>query len=154
MRALRSALVAVAALSLALVPGAMSPAAASTITMHNATDTFHDEVPCVGLGNITIVFNSVEHVSANPGGGFHETDTSTGTFTTVLDSGGTSSGHFTVWDNFNTANGVTGEGSFTFNGHVDSGVSAGTHWHENAHFAGSLDPSVPPKVAFDKSHCT
>jgi hypothetical protein len=132
----------------------MSPALADTVTQHQVTQVIQDVVPCVGPATITIVFNTVEHQSTNPGGGFHATDTTTGTFTAVLDAGGVSAGHFTVWDNFNTPDGVTGEGSFTFNGHVSSGVGAGTNWHENAHFVGLLDPTSIPKVAFDKSHCS
>jgi hypothetical protein len=132
----------------------MAPALAATTTQHHATQTFHDAVPCVGEATITIVFNAVQHQSTNPGGGFHETDTMTGTFSAVLDAGGTSSGKFTMWDGFNTADGVTGEGSFTFNGHVSDGVGAGTSWHENAHFVGPVDPTAIPKLAFDKFRCS
>jgi hypothetical protein len=131
----------------------MAPASAATTTQHHATQTFHDAVPCVGEATITIVFNAVQHESTNPGGGFHETDTMTGTFSAVLDAGGTSSGKFTMWDGFNTADGVTGEGSFTFNGHVSDGVGAGTNWHENAHFVGPVEPTAIPKLAFDKFRC-
>jgi hypothetical protein len=131
----------------------IAPALATTTTEHHATETFHDAVPCVGAATITIVFNGVQHESTNPGGGFHETETMTGTLSAVLDAGGASSGKFTIWDNFNTANGVTGEGSFTFNGHVSGGVGAGTHWHENGHFVGPLNPTAIPKLAFDKFRC-
>ncbi|GAA3661203.1 hypothetical protein GCM10022237_21380 [Nocardioides ginsengisoli] len=86
--------------------------------------------------------------------GDHGTFTQTGTFSAVLDQGGTSSGRFTVWGNFNTADGVTGNSTFTFNLTVKSGVGAGTSYHENAHFTGSLDPAVDPKVAFDKTRCS
>jgi hypothetical protein len=128
-------------------------AAAETTTVQGVTETFHDEVPCVGLGDITITYNGVEHESTTPGGGFHATFTQTGTFTAVLDQGGTSSGKFTIWGNFNTADGVTGNSTFTFNARVTSGVGAGTSFHDNAHFNGSLDEATDPKVAFDKFRC-
>ena len=42
----------------------------------------------------------------------------------------------------------------TFNPTIKSGVGAGTSYHENSHFTGSLDPAVDPKVAFDKTRCS
>jgi hypothetical protein len=128
-------------------------AVAVTTTEHGVTETFHDEVPCVGFGIITITYNGVEHESTTPGGGVHATFTQTGTFTAVLDAGGTSAGKFTIWGNFNSADGVTGNSTFTFNAHVTSGVGAGTSAHDNSHFNGSLDGATDPKVAFDKFHC-
>jgi hypothetical protein len=77
--------------------GTAGAVGAETITEHGVTETFHDQVPCVGFGEITTTCNSVEHESTTPGGGFHATFTETGTFTAVLDAGGTSSGKFTIW---------------------------------------------------------
>jgi len=111
-------------------------------------------VACVGPATIAITFDYVVHTSTSPGGVFHETDTTTGTFTAGLDAGGTSSGHFEIWSAFNTADGVTGTGTFAFNGGVTDGVGAGTSWHENAHVTGPVDPAGIPKVAFDKFHCS
>jgi hypothetical protein len=133
--------------------GTVGAAVADTTTEQGVTETFHDEVPCVGVGDITITYNEVEHESATPGGGFHATFTQTGTFSAVLDAGGTTSGKFTIWGNFNTADGVTGNSTFTFNLHVDSGVGAGTSFHENDHFNGPVDEATDPKVAFEKSRC-
>src|SRR5262249_22941358 len=72
-----------------------------TTTEHRATETFHDLVPCIGDGQITITYNAVEHTTENASG-FHATFTQTGTFSAVLDQGGTSAGRFTNWGNFNT----------------------------------------------------
>src|SRR5213592_2024516 len=107
-------LMATACLAGAAFFGLVGPASATTVTEHGVTETFHDEVPCVGFGDITITYNSVEHESTNPGGGVHATFTQTGTFTAVLDQGGTSSGKFTMWGNFNSQDGVTGNSTFTF----------------------------------------
>lgn len=145
--------------ALALLLGVAGTASATgatptTTTTHGVTETFHDEVPCVGFGDITIVYNSVEHQTVTPRGGEHDTFTQTGTFSAVLDAGGTATGKFTIWGNFNTANGVTGNSTFTFNGHVSTGIGAGTNWHDNAHFTGSLDEAIDPIVAFDRFRCS
>jgi spore coat protein U-like protein len=152
MRGMR--LIATACLVAAGTLGMAGTAAAETTTVHGVTETFHDEVPCLGFGEITLTFNAVEHESSTPGGGIHATFTQTGTFTAVLDAGGTSSGKFTNWGNFNTADGVTGNSTFTFNLRVTSGVGAGTSFHENDHFNGALDELTDPKVAFEKSRCS
>jgi len=125
----------------------------STTTVQHATQTFHDVVPCVGLATITITFNAVEHTTTTTTG-FHETSTQTGTFSAVLDDGsGTATGKFTMWDGFNSADGVNGEGTFTFSGHVSTGPGTGTSWHETAHFTGPLAEGSNPKVAFDRFRC-
>src|SRR6266567_469080 len=100
MRALRRA-IAVAALTVAAlgVSGgtAWAQSQPSTTTEHNATGTFHDELPCVGPATITITYNAVEHTTTTATG-FHETSTQTGTFSAVLDDGsGTATGRFTMW---------------------------------------------------------
>jgi hypothetical protein len=138
--------------------GASASALPVTITQHNATDTIHDEVPCVGLGDITITFNSVEHFTVNDNG-FHSTFTQTGTFAAVLDAGGTSAGRFTIWGGFNTdSTGQNANGTFTFSGTVKSGVGAGTKWNSVSHFTGPVDANGEPipslaKVAFDRFRC-
>ena len=143
--------VVVAAASLVSVP-AFGAAQVVTETVHNQTETFHDEVPCVGVGDITITYNGVEHVTETSDG-FHETFTQTGTFSVVLDAGGTSTGRFTIWGGFNTADGINGTGTFTFSGTVRTGVGAGTSWNSVSHFTGALDEATDPKVAFDKFSC-
>jgi hypothetical protein len=131
----------------------------TTTTEHNATETFHDELPCVGLAEITLTYNEVEHVTENSTG-FHFTFTQTGTFSAVLDAGGTSAGRFTIWGGGNSD--LTGEranGTFTFSGTVKSGVGAGTSWNSVMHFTGPIDPATGEpifdlaKVAFDRFSC-
>ena len=134
-------------------------ASADTVTEHHVTESIHDAVPCVGDATITITYNAVEHFSQAANGSLHATFTQTGTFSAVLDAGGTSSGRFTMWGNFNSsADGSMGNTTFTFNGTVKSGVGAGTSWHENMHFTGPFDADGNPqfdlaKVAFDKFTC-
>jgi hypothetical protein len=125
---------------------------------HNATETFHDQVPCVDTGEITITYNEVDHMTENATG-FHATFTQTGTFSAVLDQGGTSSGRFTTWGNFN-ANTTTQQANGTniFSLTVKSGVGAGTHFNEVSHFTGPVDADGNPifslaKVAFDNANC-
>ena len=53
---------------------------------------------------------------------------------------------------------LTGTFTLTFSGTVQSGVGAGTSWHEVSHFTGSLDADGNPqldlaKVAFDRFTC-
>jgi hypothetical protein len=138
--------------------GAWAAANPETTHEHHATETFHDEVPCVGAGVITITYNEVDHMTANANG-FHATFTQTGTFSAVLDQGGTSSGRFTTWGNFNTdTTGQQANGTFIFSLTVKSGVGAGTHFNENAHFTGPVDADGNPifslaKVAFDNARC-
>jgi hypothetical protein len=134
-------------------------AVSETTTEHNATETIHDEVPCVGTGEITITYNEVEHSTENANG-FHATFTQTGTFTAVLDQGGTSSGRFTIWGNINTdPTGQKANGTFTFSLTVKAGVGAGTSFNDVSHFTGPVDlqtmepiPSLA-KVIFDRARC-
>jgi hypothetical protein len=155
MRRLVLALIPVAAL-LVLPVGS---AAADTVIEHNATETMHDALPCVGDATITITYNEVDHFNQAANGSVHGTSTQTGTFSAVMDAGGTSSGRFTVWDGFNhSADGSQVTFTLTFSGTVKSGVGAGTNWNEVMHFTGALDANGEPildltKVAFDKFRC-
>jgi hypothetical protein len=134
-------------------------ASAETVTAHNETETMHDVVPCVGEATITITYNAVEHFSVGANGSVHGTFTQTGTFVAVLDSGGTSSGRFTIWGGFNgIPGGSNGATTFTFSGTVKSGVGAGTTWSEVMHATAPLDADGNPildlaKVAFDNFRC-
>jgi hypothetical protein len=134
-------------------------AAADTVTEHNVTETMHDVLPCVGDATITVTYNAVEHVNQAANGSVHGTATNTGTFSAVLDAGGTSTGRFTVWDGFNhSADGSQVTFTETFSGTVKSGVGAGTNWNSVSHFTGALDADGDPipdlvKVAFDKFRC-
>jgi hypothetical protein len=138
--------------------GAWAAAHPETTTEHNVTETFHDQVPCVGTGEITITYNQVEHITENANG-FHATFTQTGTFSAVLDQGGTSSGRFTIWDGFNTdSTGQRANGTGIFSVTVKSGVGAGTHFNDVFHFTGPVDENGDPifslaKVAFDRANC-
>jgi hypothetical protein len=140
-----------------LVPTAA--ASAETVTAHNETETMHDVVPCGGEATITITYNAVEHFSVGANGSVHGTFTQTGTFVAVLDSGGTSSGRFTIWGGFNgIPGGSNGATTFTFSGTVKSGVGAGTTWSEVMHATAPLDADGNPildlaKVAFDNFRC-
>ncbi len=160
MRRLSLALGAATLLAASFLAPASALAAANpeTTIEHNATETFHDQVPCVGDGQITITYNEVDHTTENANG-FHATFTQTGTFSAVLDQGGTSSGRFTNWGGFNTdTTGQQANGTFTFSLTVKSGVGAGTHYNETAHFTGPVDADGNPifslaKVAFDRANC-
>jgi hypothetical protein len=137
----------------------VAAASADTVTEHHATETIHDVLPCVGDATITLTYNAVTHEDQAANGSFHGTFTMTGTFSAVLDAGGTSSGRFTIWGGFNaSADGSMGTTTFTFNGTVKSGVGAGTSWHEVMHFTGPFDADGNPlfdlaKVAFDRFSC-
>lgn len=157
----RIALLAALVAALVLPTGAASagPAQPSTETSHRVTETFHDEVPCVGVGEITITYNSVVHFSQNDNG-MHFTFTQTGTFSAVLDAGGTSAGRFTIWGGGNSdSTGERANGTFTFSGTVKSGVGAGTKWNSVSHFTGPIDPATGEpildlaKVAFERFRC-
>jgi hypothetical protein len=148
-----------AALVLSAGAASAAPAQPVTTTEHHATETFYDELPCVGFGDITIAYNEVGHVSQNDTG-IHFTFTQTGTFSAALDSGGTSSGRFTIWGGGNSD--LTGEranSTFTFSGTVRSGEGAGTNWNAVSHFTGPVDPATGEpifdlaKVAFDRFTC-
>ena len=147
------------AIAMSLAPAAAWAADTETTHEHNVTETFHDEVPCVGTGEITLTYNEVEHATENANG-FHATFTQTGTFTAVLDQGGTSSGRFTIWGNINTdPTGQQANGTFIFSLTVKSGVGAGTSFNDVFHFTGPVDlqteEPIPDlaKVIFDRARC-
>src|SRR4051794_4999090 len=103
-------------------------AAADTVTGHRITETMHDVLPCVGEATITVTYNAVVHESQAADGSLHGTATNTGTFSAVMDAGGTSSGRFTVRDGFNQVSPHLRTFTLTFSGTVQSGVGAGTIW--------------------------
>jgi hypothetical protein len=150
-------LVLLSAAALLVLPA--SAAVADTVTEHNVTETMHDVLPCVGDATITVTYNAVEHFNQAADGSVHGTATNTGTFSAVLDAGGTSTGRFTVWDGFNhSADSSQVTFTETFSGTVKSGVGAGTNWNSVSHFTGALDADGNPipdlvKVAFDKFTC-
>ena len=125
--------------AMSLAPAGAWAADTETTHEHNATETFHDEVPCVGTGEITLTYNEVEHATENSNG-FHATFTQTGTFTAVLDQGGpcpaaSPSGATST----PTRPGQRANGTFIFSLTVKSGVGAGTSFNEVMHFTGPVD---------------
>jgi hypothetical protein len=145
--------------TVALLIMPVTAASADTVTEHRVSETMHDVLPCVGDATITVTYTAVSHESQAANGSVHGTATNTGTFSAVLDAGGTSTGRFTVWDGFNhSADGSQVTFTFTFSGTVQSGVGAGTSWNSVSHFTGALDANGEPipdlvKVAFDKFSC-
>lgn len=132
MRRLSALWVALAVVSLS-IPAAAQPITETT-TQHRVTETFVDVAPtCEGGGplyEITITYNSVEHVTAFDDGRIHVTFTQTGKFEAVPlgHTGPGASGHFTIWGGFND-NGASVNGTFTFNvnGRFDDGTRISTH---------------------------
>ncbi|HEX6301716.1 MAG TPA: hypothetical protein VF148_14735 [Acidimicrobiia bacterium] len=83
-----------------LAPTAYGKANATTETVQGFTETFEDINPCTGdLGEVTVTYNAVFHMTTDPNGGEHVTGTQTGTFHFVpFDSGAeTVDGRFTIW---------------------------------------------------------
>ena len=117
--------------------GAVAYAGAFTETnnIHKGTDTFPDVLPsCEAAGpfthNVTVTFNSVEHITILEDGSFHATFTQTGKFTAIpIVLGGESfAGSFTLWGGFNgNINGAT-TSTFTFSvrGKGDQGTRLNT----------------------------
>lgn len=99
------ALVVVVALGLFIAPTARARSLSSTITFHDATDSFAAPNPCSGApGTVTIVANGVIHLNVNPDGTSWFTLTQTGTFTFVPDdfpADPSYAGTFTLWDGDN-----------------------------------------------------
>ncbi len=146
------ALVVAAPLLLGLVPTqAHARATTETERVKNATETFVDELPCVGgRARITITFNAVFHFTRNRNGR-HITGTITGTFVANPLAAGvpTYRGHFTQWFGENQ-NRSTSNGCFTFN--VIGKANDGSRFkaHVNAHFTRTRNGVV---VGFDKFRC-
>lgn len=162
--------VAVAALFLGAMAGSALASKPITLTFHekHATDTFHEEIPCIDGGaeaTITITENGVFHVTAagiddqgtpDPDDDvfippYHVTGTFTGTFVAVPDDPSlpTFTGHFTQWfgENSNTKTHV---GTFTFTviGHGSDGSTL--KFHDTAHFRVTPQGVV---LEFDKPRC-
>jgi hypothetical protein len=88
-----------------LMVGLMAPTASGkadtfTETVHGVTETFPDANPCTGdVGDVTVTYNGVFHITEDPNGGQHLTGTQTGTFVFEPDdpAAETVTGKFTVW---------------------------------------------------------
>jgi hypothetical protein len=126
-------------LALALLVSLATPAVADppdteTIIRHGVTETFIDVAPtCEGGGplyEITLTYNSIEHVTSFDDGRVHATFTQTGTFEAVpLDPADPdASGHFTVWGGFNQSKqSVNGTFTFNVNGKFEDGTPISAH---------------------------
>ncbi len=145
-------------LVLVLLAGLAAPAVAAppftetsteqgvTFTMVDFGPTCEDEGP---LYEITLTYNSVEHVTAFDDGRVHFGFTWAGTFEAVpLDGGQYHSGHFGVRVGFNQNNqGVNGTSTFSLTGQFVDGTKFGLH--EVEHF------NTPPTGAanfFSRCH--
>jgi hypothetical protein len=157
----RSVLVA-CALTLLILPGSSVFAQAQPVTevVKDQTETFIDELPCVGQAEITITYNGVFHITEAPNG-VHITGTLTGTFVAdPLDpSLPTYTGRFTQWfgenHNPNMANATF---TFSVRGQADDGSRL--NFHVVAHITAEVidfeaDPPVVEgvRVEFEKARC-
>ncbi len=133
----------------------MVPAAfgTETVTEHEkrATETFVDELPCVGEATITITYNSIFHSTENKKG-HHVTFTITGKFVADPTDPTLPSyrGRFTQWFGERSTEKVEG-GTFTFSvtGKGDDGSRL--RFHEVAHFTVNENGLI---VEFDKTKCS
>ncbi len=163
--------VALAALFLGVMAGSAQASRPITMTFHekNATETFHDVIPCLGEGGvgatITTTENGVFHVTAagiddqgtpDPEDDvfippYHVTGTFTGTFEAVPDDSSlpTFTGHFTQWfgENSNTKNFAA---TFTFTVIGRGSDGSVLKFHETAHFSVSAQGAT---LEFDKPRC-
>jgi hypothetical protein len=136
-------------LTLALASPAAAAATSYTQTIHNATQTFVDVIPCTGApATITLTYNGVFHINSLPDGEFWTTFTETGTVSAVpLDSTQpTLSGRFTVWGNFNL-NEQNSNSTFTFTVRL----SDGSVFHDTAHLTMNANGDIT--TFFDKPSC-
>ncbi len=159
--------VVLAVLFLGVMAGSAQASKPITMTFHekNATETFHDVIPCMGEGTITTTENGVFHVTAagiddqgtpDPEDDqfippYHVTGTFTGTVVAVPDDPSlpTFTGHFTQWfgENSNTKN-FAATFTFTVIGRGSDGSTL--KFHETAHFSVSAQGAT---LEFDKLRC-
>ena len=162
--------VVLAVLFLGVTAGSARASKPVTVTFHekNATESFHDVIPCLegGAGaTITTTENGVFHVTAagiddqgtpDPEDDvfippYHVTGTFTGTFVAVPDDPSlpTFTGHFTQWfgENSNTKNFAA---TFTFTVIGRGSDGSVLKFHETAHFSVSAQGAT---LEFDKPRC-
>lgn len=146
-------LAAIGALCLAAGAVAAPPITNLTDVVKNGTDTFADVNPCTGdPAEITVVFNSVFHITEFANGTVHVTGTTTGTFTLdTLDAAKPDfSGRFTEWFGFN-GNTKSVNGTFTFSVTGKGSDGSRLRFHDVAHF--TLNANGVPTVEFDRPSC-
>ena len=139
----------------ALVAALSGPAlAATTVTEHEkrATETFVDELPCVGEAEITITYNAVFHMTENSRS-FHTTATLAGRFVAdPLDASlPTYRGRFTQRFGENGRISEPHEnGTFTFSVTGRAADGSRIRFHEVAHFTVNDNGLI---VEFVKTRC-
>jgi hypothetical protein len=150
----RKLLVMLAAVPL-MVGGLFSSGAQGAVTetehLKNFTETFVDQLPCVGgRARITLTYNAVFHFTATKNGE-HFTGTITGRLVADPLTPGvpTYRGHFTQWFG-NNSNPKTSNGCFTFNVNARASDGSRLQFHENAHFIANKSGVA---VVFDKIRC-
>ena len=147
----RSKLLVAAIAALALVVPSASATETETQHQKKFTETFVDELPCVGEATITTTSNSVFHSTENRKG-FHVTFTSTGKF--VADptdpSLPTYSGRFTIWFGENSTEKVQ-NGTFTFSVTGKGEDGSRIRFHVVGHFTVNKNGL---KVEFEKPKCS
>lgn len=146
-------LAAVSALCLAAGAVAAPPITNETEIVKNGTDSFLDVNPCTGdAAQISLVFNSVFHITEFANGTVHVTGTATGTFTvdTLDPTKPDFSGRFTNWFGFNgNTKSVNGTFTFTVRGTGTDGTRL--RFQEVGHF--TLNANGVPTVDFDRPTC-
>ena len=150
---MRKAMALVAGAGLLLALSAPSGLATETTTEHQkrTTETFTEQLPCVGEAVITITYNAVFHTTENKNGS-HVTGTLTGKFSADPVAEGIPNyvGRFTQWFGENL-NKKTENATFTFSvtgRAVDR--SGRIRFHQVAHITTNQNGTV---VEFDKMSC-
>jgi hypothetical protein len=147
LRRLAFGLLAAGLLSIA-APAFAQPPTTTTTHGHGLVDTFVDVIPMCEEGGplytITTTSNFVEHDTTFDDGRVHGTFTQTGKFSAApLNDPSLPSytGRFTTWDGFNQ-NGMTVEGSFTFNLSGTGSDGSMLSLNQSGHFNQRPDGSV------------
>ena len=143
-------LLAVGAVVIALV-GPASGAETTTEHLKRETETFTDELPCVGQAVLTITYNAVFHTTENKNGE-HMTGTLTGKFSAdPVESGVPNyTGRFTQWFGSNVRDdGSTETFTFSVTGKASDG-SGRIRFHQVAHATENKNGTI---VEFDRTKC-
>ena len=143
---------AMAGVLMAAIPAVGAQTETSTEHLKNETETFTDDLPCVGEATITITYNAVFHTTENKNG-THMTGTLTGKFEADPTAAGEPNykGRFTQWfgENVNKQ-GETGTFTFSITGKATDG-SGRIRFHQVAHLTTNKNGTT---VEFDKTKCS
>ncbi len=120
---------------------------------HKFTETFQDELPCVGPATITVTQNFFVNVTAFEDGRYHVTGTGTGKFTAVPDNPSQPSykGGFTFWFGENR-NSKIFEATFTFRVNGKGSDGSRLRFSLVEHVVIDLQTGET-KVEFEKARC-